>query len=94
MKQVLIAATIALTSLSSMAHGPNGPYVRYEHRYYHHDDIGWIAPAVIGGLVVYAATRPPVVIPQPPVVIQQQTCGPWIEIRNADGTVSQSRTCQ
>jgi len=32
---------------------------------------GWVAPAVIGGAVVYAATRPQVVVQQPPVVVQQ-----------------------
>ena len=32
---------------------------------------GWVAPAVIGGAVVYAATRPPVVVQQQPVIVQQ-----------------------
>jgi hypothetical protein len=32
---------------------------------------GWITPAIIGGTVVYAMTRPPVVVQQPPVVVQQ-----------------------
>jgi hypothetical protein len=30
---------------------------------------GWVAPAVIGGAVVYAATRPTVVVQQPPSVV-------------------------
>lgn len=34
---------------------------------------GWVAPALIGGAVVYAATRPQVVVQQPPVVVQQPT---------------------
>lgn len=34
---------------------------------------GWIAPAVIGGAVVYAATRPPVVVQPQPVIVQQPT---------------------
>ena len=92
MNKVLIAATIALTSLSSMAHGFNGPYVRYEHRYYGGGN-DWVAPAILGGLVVYAATRPQVVAPPAPVVVTP-VCGPWVEIRNPDGTVTQSRTCQ
>ena len=38
------------------------------HRY-HGGGWGWVAPALIGGAVVYAATRPPVVVQQPPVVV-------------------------
>ena len=33
---------------------------------------GWVAPAVIGGAVVYAATRPPVYVQQPQVIIAPQ----------------------
>jgi organic radical activating enzyme len=29
-----------------------------------------VAPAIIGGAVVYGMTRPPVIVQQPPVVIQ------------------------
>lgn len=48
-----------------------------QHRPYHHHGHGghgwgWVAPALITGAVVYAATRPPVVVQQP-VVIQQPT---------------------
>lgn len=44
-----------------------------QHRHHHHHGghgWGWVAPALIGGAVVYAATRPPVVVQQPPVVVQ------------------------
>jgi hypothetical protein len=65
MKKLLIASLIGLTTLGAQAHG----YDHHGHRGGY--GWGWVAPAVIGGAVVYAATRPPVVIQQPPVVIQQ-----------------------
>ena len=35
------------------------------------DGLRWIVPAVIGGAVVYAATRPdPVIVQQPSVIVQ------------------------
>ena len=65
--------------------------------YYYHPGYGWAVPALIGGAIVYEATRPPVVIQQPPVIIQQPTpqsnCSPWTEIQNPDGTITRTRTC-
>jgi hypothetical protein len=67
MKKFLVASLIGLTVLGAQAHG-------YEHHGYRGGyGWGWVAPAVIGGAVVYAATRPPVVVQQPPVVVQQPT---------------------
>ena len=40
--------------------------------YYYHPGYGWVVPAVVGGAIVYEATRTPVVIQQQPVYIQQQ----------------------
>ena len=45
------------------------PYPHHHHHGGH--GWGWVAPALIGGAVVYAATRPPVVVQQPPVIVQQ-----------------------
>ena len=39
--------------------------------YYYHPGYGWAVPAIIGGAIVYEATRPPVYIQQQPVYIQQ-----------------------
>jgi len=65
MKKFLVASIIGLTALGAQAHG-------YEHHGYRGGyNWGWVAPAVIGGAVVYAATRPPVIVQQPPVVVQQ-----------------------
>ena len=84
----LLTVLLLTVSATAMAHGPH----YYGH---HHNNWGWVAPAVISGAVVYAATRPvqPVVVQQPPVVIQQQNCGPWTQIQNPDGTITTTRTC-
>lgn len=86
----LLTILLLTASVSVLAHGPH-----YGH-YYHHGGGGWnwVAPAVIGGAVVYAATRPaPVVVQQPQVIYPPQNCGPWTEVRNIDGTTTMSRTC-
>lgn len=93
MKKLLIASVIGLTALTAQAHGPG----HYGHHGHHGGGWGWVAPALISGAVVYAATRP-VVVQQPPVVVpapmMQQNCTPWTEIRNSDGSVTYTRTCQ
>jgi hypothetical protein len=88
MKKLVIASIIGLTAFSAQAHG---------HGYWRHDGHGgwgWVAPVVVGGVIGYEIARPPVVVQQPPVVIQQQNCSPWTEIRNPDGSVTVTRTCQ
>ena len=65
MKKILFTLLIVL---SFTAHAE-----RWHHgggHYYWHPGYGWIVPAVVGGAIVYEATRPPVVIQQP-VYIQQ-----------------------
>lgn len=93
MKKFLVASVIGLTAFGAQAHGYN------HHGYY--GGWGWVAPAVVGGAVVYAATRPPVyvqqqpvIVQQPPVVIQGQNCTPWTQIQNPDGSITTTRTCQ
>ena len=76
MKKVLIGLAIAATAFGASAqhtsnsmirgHGWQGP----QHHHHHHArGNGWIIPALIGGAVVYAATRPQVIEQQ--VIIQQ-----------------------
>ena len=67
MKKFLVASLIGLTALGAHAHG----YEHYGYRGGYDRGWGWVAPAVIGGAVVYAATRPPVIVQQPPVIVQQ-----------------------
>jgi hypothetical protein len=66
----LIALLLVTVSATAMAQ--HRPYPHHHHHPGGHG-WGWIAPALIGGAVVYAATRPPVVLQQPPVVVQQPT---------------------
>lgn len=89
MKKLLIAGIICLTAAGVQA----GPHHGNHHGHHHGGGWNWVVPAIIGGTVVYAATRP-AVVQQPPVVVQQQTCTPWTEIRNPDGSVTITRTCQ
>ena len=66
MKKLIALLLISLSASAMAQHHHHG----YD-RGWHHNPGWWIAPAVIGGAVVYAATRPQVVVQQPPVVIQQ-----------------------
>ena len=76
MKKVLIGLAIAATAFGASAqhtsnsmirgHGWQGPQ-----HHHHARGNGWIVPALIGGVVVYAATRPEPVIIQQPVIVQQ-----------------------
>ena len=45
----------------------------YRGGYYHHGYYGngWVAPALIGGVIGYELARPPVVVEQQPIVVQQ-----------------------
>lgn len=60
----LVLITLSTTAMAQHRHGG------YHHGHGGHG-WGWVAPALIGGAVVYAATRPQVVVQQPPVVVQQ-----------------------
>ena len=66
MKKLIALLLVTLSATAMAQHRP------YPHHHYHGGHgWGWVAPALIGGAVVYAATRPPVVVQQPPVVVQQ-----------------------
>jgi hypothetical protein len=66
MKKFLVASLIGLTALGAQAHG----YEHHHHGYYG-PSWNWVAPALIGGAIVYGATRPPVVVQQQPIIVQQ-----------------------
>lgn len=92
MKKLLVIGLLALSS-SAFAHGPHG----YHHGYHGHNN--WVAPLIIGGVVGYTINRPPqpTVVYNPPITtiptVQSQTCTPWIEVQNSDGTITRTRTC-
>ena len=76
MKKVLIGLAIAATAFGVNAQHTSNSMIRghgWQGPQHHHHARGnnWIIPALIGGAVVYAATRPDPVIVQQPVVIQQ-----------------------
>jgi len=86
MKKLLAVLLLAVASTSAMAqhHGHGG--------YYRHGGYrgGWVAPAIIGGVIGYGLSRPyyepyyapPIVYTQPPVYVQppvvQQQCTRYI----------------
>ena len=63
----LIALVLTLLSITAMAQHRHGHHNGY-HQHRGHG-WGWVAPALIGGAIVYGATRP---APPPPVVYQTQ----------------------
>jgi hypothetical protein len=79
MKQILIGLVLAVTAATASAqhhgwrHGHHGGHFNHGGYYKHSgNNWNWVLPAVVGGAVVYAATRPPVVVQQPqPIIVQQ-----------------------
>jgi hypothetical protein len=94
MRKLLLVALLSISG-SALAHA---------HGYWRHDTgrWHWMAPAIVGGVVVYEATRPPAVVMQQPAVIYQpngsvvndSNCSPWTQIQNPDGTNTYTRTCK
>lgn len=77
MKKILVGLFTVLSALPALAqHGHHG--ARHGH-HHHHGGWGWVVPAVVGGAVVYAVTRPPVIVQQPPVIVQQPPAVVYID---------------
>ncbi len=70
MKKLVIAGLIGLTILGAQANGYH--HRQHQHQHRHHNSWGWVAPAIITGAVVYAATRPQAAQPLPPPVVYTQ----------------------
>jgi hypothetical protein len=96
----LLALLLLTASVSAMAHGP------YRGGYWARGYVGgwgWVDPTIIGSAIVYEAARQQPVYVQQPVIIQQQqpvvvqpqnqSCSPWTETQNQDGTITRTRTC-
>lgn len=108
MKKLLIAIFIGTIGLSAHAqgfhHGYRGGF--HHHHYGGWGWGGWVAPAVVGGVIGYELARPPVVVQQPPVFVQPPmvvgptvttqpvNCTAWTQIQNSDGSITTQRTCQ
>lgn len=104
MKRFLLAVVLISMSSLSFAHGGfrggyHGGYGHYENHYrggYYHGG-GWVAPALIGGIVGYELAQPRAVYVNPPVYYQSQTvyqtCTAWVESQDQYGRVTRTRTC-
>jgi hypothetical protein len=72
MKKLLLVVAITLFSSSVIAQHRHHHWHHKPHNHWHHNH-NWVVPALIGGAVVYAATRPNVVnIQEAPVVVNNQ----------------------
>lgn len=67
MKKLILVLFIGLGAIASA----NACCYRggYHGGYYH--PYGWVAPALIGGVIGYELAQPPVVVQQQPIIVQQ-----------------------
>lgn len=72
MKKLLAIILLTASSTAVAQHYGHGHRHYNHHRHWHNPPAHhWIVPALIGGAVVYAATRPdPVIVQQPALVLQ------------------------
>ena len=98
MKKIIL---VVLMTITTAAFAQHGHFNRHHHHHGGHWQRGhsgtwiWMVPAIIGGAIVYEASRQP---PPQTVIIQQQlpvdtNCSPWTETQNSDGTITRTRTC-
>jgi len=68
----LLALILLTASSTALAQYHGHGHRHYAHRHWHSPPAHhWIVPALIGGAVVYAATRPdPVIVQQPTLILQ------------------------
>ena len=71
MKKIIAAAFIGLLAMPVAAQHHHHGMRHFDHHQAHRGGWGWVAPAVIGGAVVYGLTRSAPVVVQQPVYIQQ-----------------------
>ena len=97
----LISASLLTVAMPVEANGFNGHRHHMRHHHHHHPHYihrGWVAPAIVGGVIAGAAihhyANPPIVYVE--TVPAQQTvpvCTEWREVRTEDGRIIQERTC-
>jgi hypothetical protein len=115
MKKLIAALLLTTASTAALAGGHGGGYGGgYRGGYNHYENHyhgggfgggGWVAPALIGGIIGYGMAQPryypepTVIYQQPPVVYQQspsvnyQRCTSWIETVDQYGVTTRTRTC-
>ena len=69
MKKIFVSLTIIASLFAGTAHADG-----WHHHGGGYSNTGWVAPALIGGIIGYELSRPNTVYvqPQPPVYVQQQ----------------------
>lgn len=113
MKKIIAGVLTMLVMMPAFAqhHGHGGkhgynPHHRHHGHHYHHNrhwhpHYGWVVPAIIGGAVTYAITRPQVIVEPSPVIIESTpsvsvgatVCTEWREIQDSDGKIYRERSC-
>lgn len=96
----MIAASLLTLAMPVQA-GPHGNrhHMRHHHHHHpHHVHRGWIAPAIVGGVIAGAAihhyANPPIVYTETaPVWRAAPVCTEWREILTEDGRILKERTC-
>lgn len=66
MRHLILALALITTVAPAAAHGPG----HHHPHHYHRSSADWLVPALVGGAVVYAITRPTVVVQEQPRVVQ------------------------
>ena len=95
-----IAASLLTLAVPAEANGYHGHrhHMRHHHHHPHHIHRGWVAPAIVGGVIAGAAlhhyANPAVVyVETVPAQRPAPICTEWREIRTEDGRIIQERTC-
>lgn len=86
MKKLLLVSLLLVSNVYANPHHNRG----HGHWQKRGPEWVWVIPAVVGGVVVYQATRPRV---HPLADPSMTVCSPWTEIHNPDGTITRTRTC-
>ena len=72
MKKLLLTSLLAFNVPAMAQHHHGMRHFDHHHHQHRQSNWGWVAPAIIGGAVVYGLTRPDtVIVQQPPVYIQR-----------------------
>jgi hypothetical protein len=100
MKKILLSLSLLAIAGSAMAQHHHHGY-GHNHGYYRGPGYGWWVAPIVTGVIGYEIARQqqvivqqPVIVQNPPVQVQGQTCTPWTETQNSDGTITRTRTCQ
>lgn len=71
MRKLILSLCLLMFSLPVFSQHRHHMHNHHHRGHWNHNH-GWIVPALIGGAVVYAATRPDPIIIQQPLIVQNQ----------------------